>query len=272
MKITGIYSINNQVILKRFYKRGFHELSNYLFFLPEMPPDEEVEKIKNEVFLKEDLLDISGDGLEVIHQYFVEDNLNSYCAWIKNEKELYYVSISYKTKSFGEVVVKKTSSKPNCFDKIEVIDKDFVKTKKDVFYLGKKIVGADAVSFQRTICASFYEDENRVYSFSNFGIHFIEKQRKLTYFFVPKCSCFASQNVIYSLDNWTDKIKQVSGDFTGSIFYKELEIIISLLYPELSEKECIDWQEKVGVLKNYENIFQTIFPDADAKWNEKLSK
>ena len=155
-----------------------------------------------------------------------------------------------------------------------LIVKEFIKnfsekTKSEVFYLGKKLVGADVVSFQKTICDSFYEDENRVLSFSNFRIDFIEKQKELTYFFVPKCSCFASQHFIYSLDNWTDKIKHVSGDFSGSIFFTELETIISLLYPELSKKECIILREKVGVLNNYEKIFQCLFPDADAKWNTK---
>lgn len=269
MNTTGIYNINNQLILKRFYKKGFHELGSHLFYLPEMPSDEEVEKLKNEVYLKEDLLDISVFGLEVIHQYFVEDNLNSYCAWVKNEKGLFYVSISLQTKKWGEVVIKKTSNKANCYDEIEVIDKDFVKTRKDVFYLGKKIVGADAVSFKNTINAFFYEDVNRIYSFSNYNINILERQKELTYFFVPKCSCFASQHFIYSLDNWTDKIKHVSGDFSGSIFFTELETIISLLYPELSENECIIWREKVGVLNNYETIFQCLFPNADAKWNTK---
>ena len=269
MNQTRIFFFNNQVVLKRFYKKGFHELGSHLFYLPEMPSNEEVEKLKNEVFLKEDILDIDSDGLETVYQFFDDNSLKSYTAWVKNKNHLYYISISYKTKSFGEVVVKKTSLKPEFFDEIEVIDKDFIKTKSEVFYLGKKLVGADAVSFQKTICDSFYEDENRVLSFSNFRIDFIEKQKELTYFFVPKCSCFASQHFIYSLDNWTDKIKQVSGDFSGSIFYTELETIISLLYPELSKKECIIWREKVGVLNNYETIFQCLFPDADAKWNTK---
>ena len=268
MNTTGIYNINNQLILKRFYKKGFHELGSHLFYVPEMPSDEEVEKLKNEIFLKEDILDISGEGLEVIHQFFVEDSLNSYCAWIKNEIQLFYISISLQTKKWGEVVIKKTSLKPKFFNEIKLIDKDFVKTKKDVFYLGKKMVSADAASFQKTICDTFYEDENRAYSFSNFSLHFIEKQKGLTYYFVPQCSCFANQHFIYNLDNWTDKITQVSGDFTGSIFNQHLEKIISQLYPELSENECIFLREKLGVLKNYENIFQTIFPDADAKWSK----
>jgi hypothetical protein len=268
MNTTEIVTIDNQVILRRFYKRDGNELASYLFYLPEMPSDEEVEKLKNEVFLKEDVLDVSGVGLEVIHQYFVEDNLNSYCAWVKNEMEIYYVSISLRTKNWSEVVIKKTSLKPKFFNEIEVIDKDFIKTKSEVFYLEKKIVGADAASFQKTICNTFYEDENRVCSFSNFSLHFIEKQKGLTYYFVPQCSCFANQHFIYNLDNWTDKIIQVSGDFTGSIFNQHLEKIISQLYPELSENECIFLREKLGVLKNYENIFQTIFPDADAKWSK----
>jgi hypothetical protein len=268
MKTTGIYNINKQLILKRFYKRGYHELSNYLFYLTEIPSEETVEQFKNEVFLKKDILDISGEGLEVIHQFFVEDSLNSYCAWIKNEIHLFYISISLQTKKWGEVVIKKTSLKPKFFDEIEVIDKDFIKAKSEVFYLGKKIDGADASSFQKTICDTFYEDENRVYSFSNFRINILEKQPDIKYFFIPYCDCFASEHTIYRLDNWTDKIIQVSGDFTGSIFNQHLEKIISQLYPELSENECIFLREKLGVLKNYENIFQTIFPDTDAKWSK----
>lgn len=266
---TEIVPIDNQVILKRFYKKGFHELGSHLFYLPEMPSDEEVEKLKNEVFLKEDVLDISGVGLEVIHQYFVEDNLNSYCAWVKNEMGLYYVSISLRTKNWSEVVIKKTSLKPKFFDEIEVIDKDFIKTNSEVYYLGKKIVGADAISFKNTISEFFYEDKNRIYSFLNFRIHILEKQQDTKYFFIPYCDCFASEQAIYRLDNWTDKMEQVSGDFTGTLFYKYLEIIFSTLYPELSERECIDLREKVGYMKNYETIFQTIFPDVKAAWNKQ---
>ncbi len=105
MKQTGIYSINNQVVLKRFYKRVFFELSNYLFCLPEIPSEETVEQLKNEVFLKEDIL----VGLEVIHQFFVDDSFNSYCAWVKNETRLFYISISLQTRKWGEVLIKKTS-------------------------------------------------------------------------------------------------------------------------------------------------------------------
>lgn len=165
---TEIVSIDNQVILKRFYKKGFHELASQLFYVPEMPSDEEVEKLKNEVFLKEDVLAIDSDGLETVYQFFDDNSLKSYTAWVKNKNHLYYISISYKTKSFGEVVVKKTSLKPKFFDEIEVIDKDFIKTNSEVYYLGKKIVGADAISFKNTISEFFYEDKNRIYSFFEF--------------------------------------------------------------------------------------------------------
>jgi hypothetical protein len=155
MNTTGIYNINNQLILKIFYKRGYNELSNYLFYLREIPSEEMVEQLKNEVFLKEDIVAISGDGLEVIHQFFVDDSLNSYCAWVKNNAHLFYVSVAQHGKNRSEMVLKKTSLKPKFFNKIEVIDKDFVKTKKDVFYLEKKMVSADAASFQKTICNIF---------------------------------------------------------------------------------------------------------------------
>jgi hypothetical protein len=36
------------------------------------------EQLKNEAFLKEDKLDFLGDGLEVIHHYFVEGNLDDF--------------------------------------------------------------------------------------------------------------------------------------------------------------------------------------------------
>ncbi|KGG51019.1 hypothetical protein DI09_490p10, partial [Mitosporidium daphniae] len=36
---TEIVSIDNQVVLKRFYKKGFHELGSHFFHLPEMPSD-----------------------------------------------------------------------------------------------------------------------------------------------------------------------------------------------------------------------------------------
>jgi len=269
MNTTGIYNIDNQVVFKRFYKRSYHELSNYLFSLPEMPSDETVEQLKNEFFLKEEILDISGEGLEVIHQFFVEDSLNSYCAWVKNEMHLFYISISLQTKKWGDVLIKKSSLKPKFFNEMEVIDKDFIKTKSEVFYLGKKIVGADAVSFKRTICNTFYEDETRIYSFYNFRINILEKQQDSKYFFIPYCDCFASEHTIYRLDHWTDKMEQVSGDFIGNIFYQHLEIIFSILYPELSENECIDLREKVGYKKNYETIFQTIFPEVNAAWNKQ---
>jgi hypothetical protein len=268
MNTTEIVTIDNQFILRRFYKRDGNELASYLFYLPEMPSEEEVQKLKDEVFLKETILDIDSDGLDTVYQFFNEKSLYSYCAWVKNKKHLYYISISYKTKISGEVVVKKTSLKPKFFDEIEVIDKDFIKTKSEVFYLGKKIVGADGVSFKNTISEFFYEDKNRIYSFYNFRINILEKQLDTNYFFIPFCDCFASEQAIYDIDGWTDKMKQVSGDFTGSIFYQHLEIILSILYPELSEKECIDLREKVGYMKNYETIFQTIFPDADAKWSK----
>lgn len=56
--ITEIVTIDNQVILKRFYKKGFHELGSHLFYLPEMPSDEEFEKI-----LKTNILQI----IKIIH-------------------------------------------------------------------------------------------------------------------------------------------------------------------------------------------------------------
>ena len=115
MNQTRIFFFNNQVVLKRFYKKGFHELGSHLFYLPEMPSNEEVEKLKNEVFLKEDILDIDSDGLETVYQFFDDNSLKSYTAWVKNKNHLYYISISYKTKSFGEMMVKKTSLKPKFF-------------------------------------------------------------------------------------------------------------------------------------------------------------
>jgi hypothetical protein len=71
MNKTGIHTIDNQVVLKRYYKDS-EELKTYVFQLPEFPSDEELDRLKSEVPLKEkqDILAIDADELEVIAESF----------------------------------------------------------------------------------------------------------------------------------------------------------------------------------------------------------
>jgi hypothetical protein len=273
--ITGIYNINNQVVIIRFYKRGFYELSNYSFIIPEIPSEETVEQLKNEVFIKEDTLDISGDGLEMIHQFFMEDSLNSYAAWVKNETHLFYISISLQTKKWGEVVIKKATLKPIYFGEIEVIDKDFIKTKKDVFYLGKKIVGADALSFEKVANTHFYQDINNVYSYTltdGLAIKEISHPR----YFVPYLFYFADSEHIYHQSGWSNKIEIIEDreSSSGPLYHNVAEAVLKNTNITIKEytTEKIEHSDDLRLFKTYAGVFKYFFPDADAKWNKKLSK
>lgn len=272
MNTTGIYNIDNQVILKRFYKRGFYELSNYSFNIPEMPSEEEVQKLKDEVFLKEDILAIDSDGLETVYQFFNEDSLNSYTAWVKNKNHLYYISISYKTKSFGEVVVKKSSLKPKFFDEIEVIDKDFIKTKSEVFYLGKKIVSADAESFEKVVNTHFYQDINNVYSYTltdGLAIKEISYPR----YFVPYLFYFADSEHIYHQCSWSNKIEILEDEecSSGPLYHNVAEAVLKNTNITIKQytTEKIEHGDDLRLFKTYAGVFRYFFPDADVKWNKK---
>ena len=272
MNITGIYNINNQVVLKRFYKRGFYELSNYSFNIPEIPSEETVEQLKNEVFLKEDILAIDSDGLETVYQFFDDNSLKSYSAWVKNKNHLYYISISYKTKSFGEMMVKKTSLKPKFFDEIEVIDKDFIKTKKDVFYLGKKIVGADALSFKKVANTHFYQDINNVYSYTLTDGLAIKKISHPRYF-VPYLFYFADSEHIYHQSGWSNKIEIIEDreSNSGPLYHNVAEAVLKNTNITIKEytTEKIEHGDDLRLFKTYAGVFKYFFPEADAKWNTK---
>jgi hypothetical protein len=272
MNTTGIYSINNQVILKRFYKKSYHQLSNYLFCLPEMPSEETVEQLKNEVFLKEDILDFSGNGLEVIHQFFVEDSLNSYAAWVKNETHLFYISISFRKKNWGEVVVKKSSLKPKFFSEIIVIDNHFIKTNKEVFYLGKKIGSADAESFEKVVNTRFYQDMNNVYSYTltdGLAIKEISHPR----YFVPYLFYFADSEHIYYQSGWSNKIEIIEDteSSSGPLYHNVAEAVLKNTNVTIKEytTEKIEHGDDLRLFKTYAGVFRYFFPETNAKWNNK---
>ena len=279
MNQTKFYITNNQVVLKRYYKRGFFEMQAYLFQLPEMPVEAAIEKIKNEVFVKEDLLEIDGAGLEIVHQFFVEENLNSYSAWVKNSANLFYISISCKTKSFGKVEIKKTSLKAKYFNEIKIISNDIIKTNTEVFYLGKKIAGADAASFEKVENTKFFQDDTYVYSYTNSErLDKIEIQKNSRYF-VPHLYYFADNSHIYRQDSWTNKIVAINDEnddkpelhnvleaLQKNKNWQKIEMLTEDASPNAASVE--QWND-LAQFKNYSNVFNYFFPAANAKWNNK---
>lgn len=161
--------------------------------------------------------------------------------------------------------------KPEFFGELTIIDSDFIKTKREVFYCGKKIAGALAASFEKVTNTHFYFDDERVYSYT-----LTDRMDKISVpkdarWFIPHAWYFADRNRIYHHSGWTNKIEPAGDD--SIIERSHLERI--LLKNVWQNVEAKNDEEKAlrrrlsGKIKSPPDLFRYIFPDANTAWNSK---